>query len=405
MTPNGLNAAPTPPSSNSFADQLARDLGWDAATPSTDIEAPAPAGVAAPAADDAPPDLRDQLAELIQALAVDREPEPASEPELAPATEPAQQLQPKVGTEIVAAPKVEDEFCLDDFALPELADQYQTAAPAVEPVSVASATWQREIDEVAAQSKSMLSGRYLGFAAGLGASMAAGGAMLLFVGMSKPSAIAGNELAQDVPRFVDTTAIPEAPAPTKLQARVSQEPETQDAPVDIVQHGQEPAAAIRQTYFEGRPDGVSVVTPLIQAGLNAGQSDSGTASQEPAAVENVALASPDDGQLSIQTATEPSIETPAFETTVEPATEDTGAEAQVASAQGGGEPTRMAAVIEHVNMRAGPSTSAAVIGVVSTGSSVEVVKCSHWCEVIFAGQRGWVYSGFLNVGSNDVVVR
>jgi hypothetical protein len=26
---------------------------------------------------------------------------------------------------------------------------------------------------------------------------------------------------------------------------------------------------------------------------------------------------------------------------------------------------------------------------------VEVIACRQWCEVIFSGQRGWVYKGFI----------
>ena len=56
---------------------------------------------------------------------------------------------------------------------------------------------------------------------------------------------------------------------------------------------------------------------------------------------------------------------------------------------------RIARAIMHVNMRAGPSNDQAVVMRVPEGSTLEVVKCHQWCEVIFARQRGWVYQGFI----------
>jgi len=57
--------------------------------------------------------------------------------------------------------------------------------------------------------------------------------------------------------------------------------------------------------------------------------------------------------------------------------------------------TRSAAVTTDVNMRAGPDNSAAVILVVPGKSDVEVIGCDYWCEVVFAGKRGWIYKGFV----------
>jgi hypothetical protein len=56
---------------------------------------------------------------------------------------------------------------------------------------------------------------------------------------------------------------------------------------------------------------------------------------------------------------------------------------------------RIARVVSDVNMRAGPSNDQSVLATISRGSAVEVINCRQWCEVIFAGQRGWVYKGFI----------
>ena len=58
---------------------------------------------------------------------------------------------------------------------------------------------------------------------------------------------------------------------------------------------------------------------------------------------------------------------------------------------------RIARAIMHVNMRAGPSNDQAVVMRIPEGSPLEVVKCHQWCEVIFAGRRGWVYQGFIGL--------
>jgi hypothetical protein len=57
--------------------------------------------------------------------------------------------------------------------------------------------------------------------------------------------------------------------------------------------------------------------------------------------------------------------------------------------------TRSARIISPVNMRAGPGNDQPVVGTIPGGSPVQVVKCRHWCEVIFAGQQGWVYKSFV----------
>lgn len=58
-------------------------------------------------------------------------------------------------------------------------------------------------------------------------------------------------------------------------------------------------------------------------------------------------------------------------------------------------PTRSARVTTDVNMRAGPDNSAPVLAVVRAGSRVQVIDCEYWCEVMFAGKRGWIYKGFI----------
>jgi hypothetical protein len=58
-------------------------------------------------------------------------------------------------------------------------------------------------------------------------------------------------------------------------------------------------------------------------------------------------------------------------------------------------------VISGVNMRAGPSNGQPVLTTIPRGSPIEVIECRHWCEVIFAGQRGWVYKTFVSAPLAD----
>jgi hypothetical protein len=87
----------------------------------------------------------------------------------------------------------------------------------------------------------------------------------------------------------------------------------------------------------------------------------------------------------------------------EPAAKEPTADASLPSAietgsvERAGDPpaARVARVLSDVNMRAGPSNGQATLATIARGRSVEVVGCRQWCEVIFAGQRGWVYKGFI----------
>jgi hypothetical protein len=62
---------------------------------------------------------------------------------------------------------------------------------------------------------------------------------------------------------------------------------------------------------------------------------------------------------------------------------------------GNADAVRIARVASDVRLRAGPSNGDVVLATVPGGRLVEVIGCRAWCEVIFAGQRGWVYKGFI----------
>jgi uncharacterized protein YraI len=65
-----------------------------------------------------------------------------------------------------------------------------------------------------------------------------------------------------------------------------------------------------------------------------------------------------------------------------------------------------ATVTSSVNVRAGPGTSFPTATWLLTGTTVTVEGCLpdwRWCDVVAGRDRGWVYSRYLSVRSNDRV--
>lgn len=48
-----------------------------------------------------------------------------------------------------------------------------------------------------------------------------------------------------------------------------------------------------------------------------------------------------------------------------------------------------------VNMRSSPKKGASVLGVVPARSSVELISCQQWCEIVFNGKKGWIYKSYV----------
>ena len=56
---------------------------------------------------------------------------------------------------------------------------------------------------------------------------------------------------------------------------------------------------------------------------------------------------------------------------------------------------RTARIADGVNMRSAPRPGMRVLTVVPAGASVALVGCEDWCEIIYKGQRGYVYRSFV----------
>jgi hypothetical protein len=52
-----------------------------------------------------------------------------------------------------------------------------------------------------------------------------------------------------------------------------------------------------------------------------------------------------------------------------------------------------------VNLRVGPGTSYARITTIPAGGRVNVLRCSRWCEVVYAGRKGWASAAYIARGS------
>ena len=57
--------------------------------------------------------------------------------------------------------------------------------------------------------------------------------------------------------------------------------------------------------------------------------------------------------------------------------------------------TRTVRVNRGVNMRARPESGASVLTVVPKAASVQLVGCKLWCEIVYNGQRGYVFEDFV----------
>lgn len=56
----------------------------------------------------------------------------------------------------------------------------------------------------------------------------------------------------------------------------------------------------------------------------------------------------------------------------------------------------------NVNLRTGPGSGYARIATIPAGARVEVLRCAGWCEVVFAGRRGWASAAYISRGYRGV---
>lgn len=114
-----------------------------------------------------------------------------------------------------------------------------------------------------------------------------------------------------------------------------------------------------------------------------------------AAVDEAALDDNEDAiEAAVDETSDEAIEEAAIEETADEPVEEEAVEVEEPAAPKVAA-TRTAAVTTDVNMRANPRNGAAVIQVVPRRSTVEVIGCKYWCEVVYQGRRGFIYKGFV----------
>lgn len=70
-------------------------------------------------------------------------------------------------------------------------------------------------------------------------------------------------------------------------------------------------------------------------------------------------------------------------------------EAEVKPASEPSQGGREVKIKRSVNMRATPQKGGQVLGVIPAKTSVELVSCTQWCEIVFNGKRGYVFKSYV----------
>lgn len=254
--------------------------------------------------------------------------------------------------------------------------------------------------------------RAVGFAAGLAASVAVGGGMLLLgIGMSEPPAAAVSEAPKFQSRLADISSAPVAsvetaqPSEIAAAATIAEEAATAEEAEETTDTS--PQQFARAVQIASRPDYLPLPTnPIYPAQIVGHQPDATPIMFQKALVSVPGVTFTDHRELTGHPTSSEPPEVAEFETRIEPAEAEQAIETdteteepeRVAMASAS---SRTARVTMHVNMRAGPNTGQPVVSVVPGGSTVELIQCDHWCQVSFGGQQGWIYRDFINFSDSD----
>ncbi|MER9595131.1 SH3 domain-containing protein [Mesorhizobium sp. M0244] len=94
-----------------------------------------------------------------------------------------------------------------------------------------------------------------------------------------------------------------------------------------------------------------------------------------------------------QTAAIPTPKPPAAQSASEDDNSSTKTKSGKANAAGTGR------ILRSVTMRIGPKKNAAAILTVPAKTSVQVMSCKQWCQIVYNGKRGWVYKSYIKTGA------
>ena len=164
-------------------------------------------------------------------------------------------------------------------------------------------------------------------------------------------------LAANDPRWTNSQS-KAAPAPSQVASQAEQAPD-------------KPAAAFAQP---------------------AAETDAATELAKVAAPTSAAGGDPDGGQ----TAAIPAVQPQAPEQQPEATQNDNG--------QAKAKPRKVVAagtgrILRAVTMRSGPKKNAAAISTVPAKTSVQVMGCQKWCQIVYNGKTGWIYKSYIKTGA------
>lgn len=297
----------------------------------------------------------------------------------------------------------DDEHKLDVGGEPELVGEHDETVETLGAADDAPPSAAPRLLSIATL-RNALNGRARGFVLGLGASIAAGGAVLVLANGSSEQPAMANSVLQGEPRAASASLAAETP---EVQLRASLLDESEPGPAAIFGTVEQRSTNVTEAGGNESAADIATVVPrmVLEPADEPRSADRHThiAQQASDLADAFAAATGPEGGDDLRDEPPAEVAT-SFETTVETASEESSSDdveppaQSLASAREAG-PT--AHVVRPVNMRAGPDNSAAVLAVVPEGKPVEVVQCDQWCEVVADGQRGWIYKDFLSgaVGS------
>ncbi|MER8623925.1 SH3 domain-containing protein [Mesorhizobium sp. M1143] len=231
----------------------------------------------------------------------------------------------------------------------------------------------------------------------------AGIALWLALPANDRQAIASTQ--QNVPTFpVKTTKIaPVAATATAVAApQAARKGDAVSSTVAVGGAAMPPLSANDPRWTAAQSNSDPAATPSDQAPAEqaAAKPSDAAAFEEPAAqgdattqLSKVAAAANDDDA---ETAAIPTPKPQLPDEQSSAATNDTQTKAKpqkVAAAAGTGR------ILRTVTMRSGPQKNAAAIGTVPAKSSVQVMSCKKWCQIVYNGKRGWIYKSYIKTGA------
>lgn len=178
-----------------------------------------------------------------------------------------------------------------------------------------------------------------------------------------------------------------APVKANIQALAANDPRWTGAQPKAASAAPDQAAALSLAANQAKP---TPDKPAVAAAFAQSATDTDAASElaKVAAPAPAASGNPDGAK----TAAIPEVQPQAPEQ--QPTASDDGSKAKprkVAAAGNG-------RILRPVTMRSGPKKNAAAIVTVPARTSVQVMNCKQWCQIVYNGKTGWVYKSYIKTG-------